>query len=173
MDREAWHAAVHRFVKSRTRLSDWVELIEEEIVQDFMQWHHLDGIPKFGVCSSYLQIYQINLVNLLCADQDLRDRLHITKLRRYRCTNYIQINPLLEKCPWTRMITLFIVHTATLLRLKKKGRRELSTIKLGQEVQTDHLEQSRTYGHFTYNTNTHLHGPVHLLPCIKVSVKSK
>ena len=79
MDREAWHAAVHRFVKSRTWLSDWIELIEEEIIQDFMQWHHLDGIPKFGVCSSYLQIYQINSVNLLCADQDLRDRLHITK----------------------------------------------------------------------------------------------
>ena len=27
MDREAWCAAVHRFAKSRTRLSDWTELI--------------------------------------------------------------------------------------------------------------------------------------------------
>ena len=26
MDREAWHAAVHEVVKSRTRLSDWTEL---------------------------------------------------------------------------------------------------------------------------------------------------
>ena len=26
MDREAWHAAVHGFAKSRTRLSDWTEL---------------------------------------------------------------------------------------------------------------------------------------------------
>ena len=26
MDREAWHAAVHRVAKSRTRLSDWTEL---------------------------------------------------------------------------------------------------------------------------------------------------
>ena len=26
MDREAWHAAVHRVTKSRTRLSDWTEL---------------------------------------------------------------------------------------------------------------------------------------------------
>ena len=27
MDREAWHAAVHGITKSRTRLSDWTELI--------------------------------------------------------------------------------------------------------------------------------------------------
>ena len=26
MDREAWHAAVHGVTKSRTRLSDWIEL---------------------------------------------------------------------------------------------------------------------------------------------------
>ena len=26
MDKEAWHAAVHRVAKSRTRLSDWTEL---------------------------------------------------------------------------------------------------------------------------------------------------
>ena len=26
MDREAWHAAVHGFEKSQTRLSDWTEL---------------------------------------------------------------------------------------------------------------------------------------------------
>ena len=28
MDREAWHAAVHGVAKSRTRLSDWTELIQ-------------------------------------------------------------------------------------------------------------------------------------------------
>ena len=27
MDREAWHAAIHGVAKSRTRLSDWTELI--------------------------------------------------------------------------------------------------------------------------------------------------
>ena len=26
MDREAWHAAIHGVTKSRTRLSDWIEL---------------------------------------------------------------------------------------------------------------------------------------------------
>ena len=26
MDREAWHAVVHVVTKSRTRLSDWIEL---------------------------------------------------------------------------------------------------------------------------------------------------
>ena len=29
MDRKAWHAAVHGFAKSRTRLSDWTELIHK------------------------------------------------------------------------------------------------------------------------------------------------
>ena len=28
MDRKAWHAAIHGVAKSRTRLSDWTELIE-------------------------------------------------------------------------------------------------------------------------------------------------
>ena len=27
MDREAWHAVIHGVAKSRTRLSDWTELI--------------------------------------------------------------------------------------------------------------------------------------------------
>ena len=26
MDREAWHAAIHRVTKSRTRMSNWTEL---------------------------------------------------------------------------------------------------------------------------------------------------
>ena len=31
MDREAWHAAVHRVAKSRTQLSNWTELIWTEL----------------------------------------------------------------------------------------------------------------------------------------------
>ena len=30
MDREAWHAAIHGFTKSRTRLSDWTDWTENE-----------------------------------------------------------------------------------------------------------------------------------------------
>ena len=33
MDREAWHAAIHGVAKSRTRLSDWTELVEPEVRQ--------------------------------------------------------------------------------------------------------------------------------------------
>ena len=33
MDREAWHAVIHRVAKSRTRLSDWTEL---KIKYDFL-----------------------------------------------------------------------------------------------------------------------------------------
>ena len=32
MDREAWHAAIHRVAKSRTRLSDWTELNWTELL---------------------------------------------------------------------------------------------------------------------------------------------
>ena len=34
MDREAWHAAIHGVTKSRTRLSDWTELMIDEVFQD-------------------------------------------------------------------------------------------------------------------------------------------
>ena len=39
MNREAWHAAVHGVAKSRTRLSDWTELM-------------LIGIPRMLVATS-------------------------------------------------------------------------------------------------------------------------
>ena len=35
MDREAWHAAIHGVAKSRTRLSDWIEL---NLTNDFPCW---------------------------------------------------------------------------------------------------------------------------------------
>ena len=40
MDREAWHAAVHGVMKSRTRLSAWTEL-------NWMQPHHKTRSPKW------------------------------------------------------------------------------------------------------------------------------
>ena len=40
MDREAWHAAVHGVVKSRTRLSDWTELNWTVCI---LLWPHLCG----------------------------------------------------------------------------------------------------------------------------------
>ena len=39
MEREAWHAAVHRATKSQTRLSDWTELNQYTSIQsEFMKW---------------------------------------------------------------------------------------------------------------------------------------
>ena len=38
MDREAWHAAIHGVAKSRTRLSDWTELIHQ--IQGFYNFNH-------------------------------------------------------------------------------------------------------------------------------------
>ena len=31
MDKEAWHAAIHRVAKSWTQLSDWTELIQDHM----------------------------------------------------------------------------------------------------------------------------------------------
>ena len=38
MDREAWHAALHRVTKSRTQLSDWTEL--NNSLQSKYSWQH-------------------------------------------------------------------------------------------------------------------------------------
>ena len=37
MDREAWRAAVRGVTKSRTRLSEWTELADNN--EQFLQWH--------------------------------------------------------------------------------------------------------------------------------------
>ena len=41
MDREAWRAAVHGVAKSRTRLSDWTELMMSML--SFLMYHILLG----------------------------------------------------------------------------------------------------------------------------------
>ena len=41
MDREAWRAAVHGVTKSRTRLSDWTELMTKLVW--ILQWRHTQG----------------------------------------------------------------------------------------------------------------------------------
>ena len=35
MDRQAWHAAVHGVTKIRTQLSDWTELILDNVLMDW------------------------------------------------------------------------------------------------------------------------------------------
>ena len=59
MDREAWHAAVHGVIKSRTRLSDWTELSPWQCrVQLWMLpdhcWHH--SPVSACVCAKSLQL---------------------------------------------------------------------------------------------------------------------
>ena len=46
MDREAWRAAIHGIAKSRTRLSDWIEL---NIPQVFSVWCLLIGVIRIEV----------------------------------------------------------------------------------------------------------------------------
>ena len=59
MDREAWRAAVHGVAKSRTRLSDWTELmrIERDNLKVKMQKKVFYFIFIFG-CTGYLLLYE-------------------------------------------------------------------------------------------------------------------
>ena len=41
MDREAWHAAIHRVTKSQTRLSDWTELFQNIFSVTWLFLRHL------------------------------------------------------------------------------------------------------------------------------------
>ena len=44
MDREAWHAAIHGVAKSRTRLSDWTELIQiHQITNRWYDYLHISN----------------------------------------------------------------------------------------------------------------------------------
>ena len=51
MDREAWHAGIHGVAKSRTRLSDWSDLIwsdhyfDVQIFSDFVNENHFRVVP--------------------------------------------------------------------------------------------------------------------------------
>ena len=50
--REAWHAAIHGVIKSRTRLSDWTELNWTEYLSPRLHWPepHLRLISMAGSC---------------------------------------------------------------------------------------------------------------------------
>ena len=49
MDREAWHIVVHGFAKSRTRLSDWTELMYE-------LWKSSPYLPKVCYCYCFIAL---------------------------------------------------------------------------------------------------------------------
>ena len=44
MDREAWHATVHEVAKNRTRLSNWIELMDRCVLYHY---HHLDVLSMY------------------------------------------------------------------------------------------------------------------------------
>ena len=46
MDREAWRAAVHGVAKSRTRLSDWTELIMSLTDQKIHKYFQVGNLPS-------------------------------------------------------------------------------------------------------------------------------
>ena len=69
MDREAWHAAIHRVAKSRTRLSDWSDLIQSDLI--FIEIlnvpFHLQLLQNIGYIPCVVQyITEPVLHTLLC-----------------------------------------------------------------------------------------------------------
>ena len=57
MDREAWHAAIHGFANSQTRLSEWTEL----------NWTTL--YPFSNLFSNHLSLISVSLKKISCVDQ--------------------------------------------------------------------------------------------------------
>ena len=65
MDKEAWHVAVHWVAKRRTRLSDWTELIEGNLLeQSFPEPNRAKSLYQYALnifCATFLTSF--NLVN--------------------------------------------------------------------------------------------------------------
>ena len=72
MDREAWHAAIHGVTKSRTRLSDWFDLIlRQSCSMSFnIAFTYLSiflfFLPLFPFFLTFLSIFVIYLLFLFC-----------------------------------------------------------------------------------------------------------
>ena len=73
MDREAWHAAIHGVANSRTRLSDWSDLILPIIVYYIISIDNTD--VKRILKEYYKEFCAHKLDNLYEMDQFLEDNL--------------------------------------------------------------------------------------------------
>ena len=61
MDREAWHAAVHRVTKSGTWLSNWTELKYWTLLFSHSTYYHLTDIHTFFLLFQYLLLSKNNI----------------------------------------------------------------------------------------------------------------
>ena len=75
MDREAWRVAIHGVAKSRTRLSDWTELIytlvQKRVTDHSLSWWLDLVVGLFAHCSLITVspvTFSMKLFPLLCAD---------------------------------------------------------------------------------------------------------
>ena len=86
MDREAWRAVIHGVAKSRTRLSDWTELMKGKIiyykvsalhmnlqVANFQRWFRMSSPVSYCMCLAYIVTceHPLQVVVLLCTLQHL------------------------------------------------------------------------------------------------------
>ena len=56
MDREAWRAVIHGVTRSRTRLSDWTELIWSEHSMSYVFAHYWSSSPQFKFHEAWIFI---------------------------------------------------------------------------------------------------------------------
>ena len=89
MDREAWRAAIHGVAKSRTRLSDWMEL--KHIIVGSPQWLlptlHLSMTSVFFLLTSQLNPSYTSISIILQPQRDLQFKL-------FPCSNYMCLHVL-------------------------------------------------------------------------------
>ena len=62
MDREAWHAAIHRVTKSRTRVSNWTELTER------LKWTELNVIALLYLPLNWRFSWRTTHIRTIIAD---------------------------------------------------------------------------------------------------------
>ena len=70
MDKEAWSAAIHEVVKSRTRLSDWTELNDicsnmDATRDDHSEWSKSDRETDIRQCHLYVESRKSDVYELI------------------------------------------------------------------------------------------------------------
>ena len=91
MDREAWRAAIHGVTKSRTRLSDWTELITVT--------EHFFFVYVFTFTNWYF--FMLSCCCLISFHFNLENIFIISYKRSLQCRR-LGFDPLVGKIPWRR-----------------------------------------------------------------------
>ena len=105
MDREAWHAAVHGFAKSRIRLGDWIELNWSTPVFFPGEFHEQRGLAGYSPWG--------------CKESDTTEWLTLSLFTSWYFRTYFRTWPfLLPHCHLSRLLFKFVSYNSNSELLK-------------------------------------------------------